>query len=69
MTTTQRIFMRYGEHGAVIRIDDFAILEVGLPPRALGLVMEWAEIHGKEILKDWRLAKENKPLFRIDALT
>ncbi len=60
---------RYGEYEAVIRIDDFAVLEGGLPPRALGLVMEWAEINRKEIKSDWKLARENKPLLRIDALT
>lgn len=59
---------RYGEHKAAIRISDFAVLEGYLPPRALGLVMEWAEIHKDELLKDWRLAKERKPLLQIEPL-
>ncbi len=37
--------VRYGEYRSAIRIEDFAVLERNLPPRALGLVMEWAEIH------------------------
>lgn len=52
--------VRYGEHKAAIKIDDFAVLEGHLPPRALGLVMEWAEIHKTELFADWQLAKENK---------
>jgi len=58
----------YGEHRAIIRIEDFAVLEGTLPLRALGLVMEWAEIHRDELLKDWELASENKPLLRIEPL-
>ena len=59
---------RYGGNGAVIRIKDFAVTEGYLPPRALGLVMEWAEIHKAELLKDWKLAKERKPLLQIEPL-
>lgn len=59
---------RYGEHSAIIRIEDFAVLDGTLPPRALGLVMEWAEIHRHELLKDWQLASKKKPLLRIKPL-
>ncbi len=59
---------RYGGHSASIKIDDFAVLEGGLPPRALGLVIEWAEIHKDELLRDWRLAVANKPLVPIEPL-
>jgi len=52
--------VRYGEHKAAIKIDDFAVLDGYLPPRALGLVIEWAEIHKSELMVDWQLAKENK---------
>jgi hypothetical protein len=33
---------RYGRHIAVIDIDTLAVLRGRLPPRALGLVIEWA---------------------------
>ncbi|HZX35733.1 MAG TPA: DUF4160 domain-containing protein [Thermodesulfobacteriota bacterium] len=59
---------RYGEYKAAIRISDFAVTEGYLPPRALGLVMEWAEIHKDELSKDWKLAKERKPLLQIEPL-
>ena len=52
--------VRYGEYKSAIKIDDFAVLDGYLPPRALGLVMEWAELHKNELLADWQLAQENK---------
>ncbi len=60
--------VRYGGDKASIRIENFAVLEGYLPPRALGLVMEWAEIHKDELFKDWELAIEKKPLFPIEPL-
>jgi hypothetical protein len=60
--------VRYGEHKAAIKIDDFAVLDGYLPPRALGLVIEWAEIHKSELMADWQLAKENKQPAPIEPL-
>lgn len=70
MTTIIRphFHARYGDHKASVRIDDFAILEGYLPPRALGLVIEWAEMHKKELLADWNLAAGKKPLAPIEPL-
>ncbi len=59
---------RYGSYSITIKIEDFAILEGHLPPKALGLVIEWADIHKEELFKDWELAKDQKPLFPIEPL-
>ena len=59
---------RYGNDNAVIKITDLTVLEVYLQPRALGLVMEWAAIHRDELLSDWELAKNKKPLFPVEPL-
>lgn len=59
---------RYGEFKAAIRIEDFAVLEGYLPPRALGLVMEWADLHKQELLADWDLARRQRPLSPIEPL-
>ena len=59
---------RYGSYKAAIRIRDFTVLEGLLPPKALGLVMEWVAIHKDELLKEWELAKQQKPLFTIEPL-
>lgn len=58
----------YGEYKAVIGIADFAILKGDLPPKAVGLVMEWAKAHKAELLEEWDLAKNRKSLFPIEPL-
>ena len=39
-----------------------------LPPKAVGLVMEWAKQHKNELLKEWDLAREKQSLFQIEPL-
>ena len=51
--------MRCGSFKAAIRIRDFLLLEGYLPPRALGLVMEWAARHQNELLEGWELASRD----------
>jgi len=38
------------------------------PPRALRLVMEWYHLHTKELLVNWNLAADTKPLEKIEPL-
>lgn len=59
---------RYESYKATISIEDLKIIEGVLPPRVLGLVIEWAVMHRKELSKEWKLAMEKKPLFAIDPL-
>lgn len=59
---------RYGEQKAVIGIEPLRLLEGSLPPRAIGFVMEWAALHGRELLDDWQLARTEAPLRRIAPL-
>jgi hypothetical protein len=39
-----------------------------LPPRALGLVMEWAFLHREELLADWERARLQQELKKIAPL-
>lgn len=48
---------RYGKDQAAIEIKTLRILEGWLPPRAVGLVMEWASNHQNELLQDWEQAR------------
>ena len=59
---------RCGDFEAVIKIRDFTVLQGYLPPRALGMVMEWAVIHNDELLNNWKLISEGKPSVHIDPL-
>ena len=58
----------YGEYQALIRIEDFTLMKGILPPRALGLVVEWAALHKEELFHEWTLAGDDKILFRDDYL-
>jgi hypothetical protein len=59
---------RCGKHGVTIGIDSLQVLEGDIPHRALGLFMEWASQHQKELLKSWKLARKNKPPKKIAPL-
>jgi len=59
---------RYGNYKAAISIKELTVLEGYLPPRTLGMVIEWAALHQDELLRDWDLAMENQPLQKIDPL-
>ena len=60
--------VRYGGDKAVIDIRTLQILEGKIPPRALGLVVEWASQHQKELMEDWDLAKKQQPPTKIQPL-
>ncbi len=61
--------VKYNEHRATIDIRELRILEGNLPQRVLALVLEWSFLHRNELLADWELAREGKPLQKIDPLT
>lgn len=58
----------YGEFEALISIDSLTVLSGGLPPRALGLVIEWANMHKDELQKDWQKAISFEKLDKIQPL-
>lgn len=58
----------YNEYEALIAIDNFRIIAGNLPPKALGLIMEWASEHHDELKEEWKLAQAMKPLFSIEPL-
>jgi len=39
-----------------------------MPPRALGLIIEWASLHQKELLQDWDLLIKDQAPKKIDPL-
>jgi len=59
---------KYNEYEAIIRIDSLSVIAGSLPPRALGMVMEWAAIHREEILENWRRAENFEELKKIQPL-
>ena len=44
----------YGEDMAAVDIQTGEVLEGHLPPKALAMVREWAQIHKKDLLHMWQ---------------
>ena len=59
---------RYGPHQVVISVPGLTVLTGSLPPRALGLVMEWASQHRGELGENWVFARDKAPLKAIPPL-
>ncbi|MBL7778324.1 MAG: DUF4160 domain-containing protein [Chitinophagales bacterium] len=58
----------YGENKAVVGINDFALLEGSLPPKAFALVVEWAALHLQELRQNWDKAAAHEQLISIAPL-
>jgi len=58
---------RYAGEAASIGVDG-QLIAGSLPPRALGLVTEWAHLHRDELLDNWDRARREEPLLAIDPL-
>jgi hypothetical protein len=58
----------YGGNVMIVAIETLGVIAGRLPPRATGMVLEWASVHQDELLKNWALALQMEPLGRIDPL-
>ena len=58
----------YNEFNAEIRISDLSVIEGKLPPRALGLVVEWASLYKDEIIQNWTRVEKMEKLEKIAPL-
>jgi len=58
---------RYSGYKASVAFDG-EVIAGWLPPRALRLVEEWAQLHVDELEANWRRAATNEPLLPIDPL-
>ena len=58
----------YGGNKAVVDIETLALIDGNLPPRARGLVIEWATIHQNELRQAFRRARAFEAPGRIAPL-
>jgi len=58
----------YGGDAALIDINTLSVFAGHLPPRALGLVIEWATLHERELLDNWERARAHEPPLAIAPL-
>jgi hypothetical protein len=57
----------YGEYEITVEIES-GVINGRFPRRALRLVLEWLELHKDELLENWQLIEEKKPLKKIAPL-
>jgi len=60
--------VEYNDYKASILIESFGVLDGKLPPKVLGLIVEWAEIHQEELINNWYNMKETGEYIKIEPL-
>ncbi|WP_050696560.1 DUF4160 domain-containing protein [Anaeromassilibacillus senegalensis] len=58
----------YAGYKALIDILNGCVMSGSLPGKQLKLVLAWCEIHKDELMQNWELSKDAKPLNRINPL-
>ncbi|MEX2599378.1 MAG: DUF4160 domain-containing protein [Dehalococcoidia bacterium] len=58
----------YGNDEALIAIDTLSVYRGSLPRRALGLVLEWADLHRNQLQRNWEHARAGRPIAPITPL-
>jgi hypothetical protein len=58
----------YSGDVALIDIENLSVFSGRLPPRVMGLVIEWATIHQQELFADWERARAQQELQKIAPL-
>ena len=59
---------RYGKDKAVIEIASIRLLEGQLPPRVLGLIVEWTVQRQLELMDNWNTMQNDRPPRKIRPL-
>jgi hypothetical protein len=58
----------YADHKAAIDIREGVVLRGFLPRRQLKLVLAWAELHTDDLMENWELARDGRPLRSLEGL-
>lgn len=58
----------YSEFDGIIDIEKNELIGGELPPRVLGLVIEWTALHQVELMENWERAKQQESLKDIAPL-
>ena len=58
----------YGSDEAIFAIDTLSLIAGRLPPRATGLVVEWASLHQTDLMEAWKETRELEAPGKIEPL-
>lgn len=59
---------RYGEYQILVGIDTLSVMRGNFPSRALGMVIEWASLHQKELMDAWNRLRDSRLPEKIQPL-
>jgi len=59
---------KYNDKSGIFSITELKMVEGNLPSKVISLIVEWANMHKDELISDWDLAQEAKPLKKIEPL-
>jgi len=59
---------RYAGEEVIVGIEELAVIDGKLSPRALGLVIEWATLHQEELRRVWAQAQAHEVPSKIEPL-
>ena len=59
---------KYAEYKASVNIQTLELMDGKLSRRAQELVLDWAELHQKELLEDWELCRQHQEPKKIEPL-
>ena len=58
----------YGNYELLISIDALAVIAGKFPPRAMGMVIEWASLHQRDRKRAWNQARSFEIVEKIEPL-
>jgi len=59
---------QYGDYHALIDIEKGYVFRGALPGRQLKFILAWCELRRDELMQNWELAKDNRPLNQVAPL-
>ncbi len=64
------IHVYYAEYDAVIRVPDGELVEAddAFPKNKIRLAQVWIDLHGPELMENWRLIGNDRKFFKISPL-
>jgi hypothetical protein len=58
----------YSEYKASIEIESLELMAGKLPPKVMSLVVEWAQNHQEELMRNWNTIRDTGKYHKIEPL-
>jgi hypothetical protein len=62
------IHAKYGDYEGIVGLNPIGQIKGNLPPRVLGLVIEWANMYSKELNNAWQAASKGETIPKVPPL-